>query len=176
MTVRNNKGKITQYTYGDDNIDPCKVEGYNLGLLKLDIDGIYKHYTIPYSDDILKEIFIKKTITKIKSEKQECNAKNKEFIEYMIEMRDSIMENIFKGKNDTRIHTPIAFEYINNIKKGQLNITQNSMVDITPLETYSIIEKAINKLDLSKYCIMFVNQIVLIIKLFKTSYYYFLSP
>ena len=42
MTVRNNKGKITQYIYGDDNSDPCKVEGYNLPLLKMDINDIIR--------------------------------------------------------------------------------------------------------------------------------------
>ena len=46
MTVRNNKGKVTQFSYGDDNIDPCKIEGYNLGLLKLDIPGVYEHFDI----------------------------------------------------------------------------------------------------------------------------------
>ena len=50
MTARNNKGKITQYVYGDDNFDPCKVEGYSLTFLNLDINGIYKHYDIPHKN------------------------------------------------------------------------------------------------------------------------------
>ena len=61
MTVRNNKGKITQYTYGDDNFDPCKVEGYSLGLLNLDINGIYQHYDIPHKNTLeLMDQFLKK--------------------------------------------------------------------------------------------------------------------
>ena len=32
MTVRNNKGKILQFSYGDDNIDPIKVENQSVPL------------------------------------------------------------------------------------------------------------------------------------------------
>ena len=169
MTVRNNKGKITQYVYGDDNVDPCKVEGYNLGLLKLDIDGIYKHYDIPHKvKDVLKEVFNADTMKRINSQKDSCIAKNKEYIDYMINQRDDIMTNIFKGKNETRVYTPIAFENIINNIKGQLNINNNSMVNITPLEVYEKIEETMGKMEISAYCKPS--------NLFKTSYYYFLSP
>ena len=72
MTVRNNKGKIAQYTYGDDNFDPCKVEGYSLGLLNLDINGIYQHYDIPHKNSsepdslVLKEIFTEPVLRRLK--------------------------------------------------------------------------------------------------------------
>ena len=169
MTVRNNKGKITQYVYGDDNVDPCKVEGYNLGLLKLDIDGIYKHYDIPHKvKDVLKEVFNADTMKRINSQKDSCIAKNKEYIDYMINQRDDIMTNIFKGKNETRVYTPVAFENIINNIKGQLNINNNSMVNITPLEVYEKIEETMGKMEISAYCKPS--------NLFKTSYYYFLSP
>ena len=32
MTVRNNKNKVIQFTYGDDNVDPTKVESQQLPL------------------------------------------------------------------------------------------------------------------------------------------------
>ena len=72
MTVRNNKGKIVQYSYGDDNFDPCKVEGYSLGLLNLDINGIYQHYDIPHKNSsepdslVLKEIFTEPVLRRLK--------------------------------------------------------------------------------------------------------------
>ena len=34
MTVRNNKNKIIQFTYGDDGIDTTKVENQSFLLLK----------------------------------------------------------------------------------------------------------------------------------------------
>jgi len=174
MTVRNNKGKIAQYTYGDDNFDPCKVEGYSLGLLNLDINGIYQHYDIPHKNSsepdslVLKEIFTEPVLRRLKKERDVFLKKNREYIEYAIEMRDQIMKHIMKGKNDNRIYNPVAFEYIINNIKGQMNIHANSMVDITPLETYAMLEETIEKLNYSYYCKP--ND------LFMTAYNYFLSP
>ena len=174
MTVRNNKGKIAQYTYGDDNFDPCKVEGYSLGLLNLDINGIYQHYDIPHKNatgtdgPVLKEIFTDPILRRLKKEKDIFLKKNREYIENAIEMRDQIMEHIMKGKNDNRIYNPVAFEFIINNIKGQLNIHSNSMVDITPLDTYTLIEESLEKMNYSYYCKP--ND------LFITAYNYFLSP
>ena len=83
-------------------------------------------------------------------------------------MRDQIMEHIMKGKNDNRIYNPVAFDFIINNIKGQMNIHANSMVDITPLETYAMLEETIEKLNYSYYCKP--ND------LFMTAYNYFLSP
>ena len=41
MTVRNNKNKIIQFTYGDDGIDPVHVEGQVLPLVNMTIEEIY---------------------------------------------------------------------------------------------------------------------------------------
>ena len=34
MTVRNNKNKIIQYSYGDDGFDPVKVESQQIPFIK----------------------------------------------------------------------------------------------------------------------------------------------
>jgi DNA-directed RNA polymerase II subunit RPB1 len=153
MSVRNNKGKITQYSYGDDNIDPCKIEGYSLGLLKLDIPGVYEHFDIPHgSGDILKTVFTTTTLTRLRKQKGDFMPKNKKYITDSLGYRDRIIEHIFKGKSDTRIYTPVSFEHLINNIKGQMNITQNSFVNITPLEVYAISENLLNKLNISHYC------------------------
>ena len=41
MTVRNNKNKIVQFLYGDDNIDPTKIETQHFPLVKMIIEDIY---------------------------------------------------------------------------------------------------------------------------------------
>ena len=47
MTVRNNKGKILQFSYGDDNIDPTKVENQSVPLTRMSLAEIYAHFQIP---------------------------------------------------------------------------------------------------------------------------------
>ena len=54
------------------NIDPCKIEGYSLPLLKLDIPEVYEHFDIPHnSNEALKAIFTTATVTRIKKQKTE---------------------------------------------------------------------------------------------------------
>ena len=45
MTVRNNKGKILQFSYGDDNIDPIKVENQSVPLTRMNLQEIYSHFS-----------------------------------------------------------------------------------------------------------------------------------
>ena len=54
-TVRNNKNKIIQFRYGDDNFDTTKVENISLPLSNMTIEEIYSHYQIP-SDDLSDEV------------------------------------------------------------------------------------------------------------------------
>ena len=47
-TVRNNKNKIIQFRYGDDNIDTTKVENILLPLSSMTVEEIYSHYQMPW--------------------------------------------------------------------------------------------------------------------------------
>jgi DNA-directed RNA polymerase II subunit RPB1 len=46
MTVRNNKGKIIQFAYGDDGFDSTRVENQAIPLVGMSIEDIYMHYDI----------------------------------------------------------------------------------------------------------------------------------
>ena len=75
MTVRNNKNKVVQFAYGDDNISPMNVENQGLPLAKMTLEDIYMHYQIPQNiknEDILS-VFTKSTISKMKKEKVKLN-------------------------------------------------------------------------------------------------------
>ena len=68
MTVRNNKGRIVQFAYGDDSINTCKVETHKVRLVNMSLEDIYMHYDLPgiqntdkdllfiYSDTTLKRM------------------------------------------------------------------------------------------------------------------------
>ena len=57
MTVRNNKNKIIQFTYGDDNINPMKTENQKLPLTNMTLEEIYSHFQIPDDDNNSNSIF-----------------------------------------------------------------------------------------------------------------------
>ena len=171
MSVRNSKGKIVQFSYGDDSFDSTKVENQFIPLVNMSIEDIYMHYDIvglnDYDNDLLL-IYSKGTLSRIKKQREESKKKCKTYIHRMIEERDSIMSDIFKNKNENSIKIPVAFQNIITNIQGQLNLNANSVVDISPLEAFELIEEYYEKLKGLPY--ISPN------KLFGIMYYFYLSP
>lgn len=166
MTVRNNKNKVIQFQYGDDGIDTTKVEGQSIRLATMSLEDIYAHYQIP--QDIIKEnVFTKETITRMNKQKDNFIKKTNYMIEKMLEARTQLVENVFKYENSDKVYTPVSFKRIIENIKNQLNIKPNSLVDITPLEIYEMLEEKLSVMNMN-----YVKPT----KLFEIVYYYYLSP
>ena len=171
MTVRTNKGKIVQFNYGEDGIDTIKVENQNLALVGMSVNDIYGHYNIPEEtgkSKMLNQIFLKNVMKRYNSQIPDFNRLCKKYTEFMILKRNDIIEYVFKKKGDNIVNVPVAFSYIINNIQGQCNINSNSLVDITPYEAFQMIEE--------NYKIMEQNYYIAPTELFKTLYYYYLSP
>jgi len=171
MTVRNNKNKIIQFAYGDDNIDPTKVEMQNLPLPTATREDIYAHFQMPLdnsSDAIITTNYTKAAIKRIKKQKAKLIKKTNEMITFMIEARETVVENVFKFVDETQINIPVHFRRIINNIHNQLSIQSNSLVNITPIELYEMLDEAFDKLSRNYYAPP--------TELFKIAYYYYLSP
>jgi len=171
MTVRTNKGKLVEFSYGDDGIDPIKVENQPMPLVSMSVQEIYAHYNIPNEAGgmkMLSQFFLKNAMTRFKKQLQETQEKFKKYTDMMIENRDKIVKNVFKNKGDSVVNCPVAFAYIVNNIIGQQNINGNSIVDITPLEAFQMIEDNYENLE-KIHCAPPTE-------LFKTLYFFNLSP
>jgi len=171
MTVRNNKGRIVQFSYGDDHFDSTKVENQSIPLTGMTTEDIYLYYDIVGTNDQhndLLDIYSKGTITRIKRQRPDTNQKCKKYIEKMIKARSQIVESVFKNKSENSVKMPVAFQNIIANIQGQLNLNSNSVVDITPLEAFQLIEEYFNKLKELKYCQP--------TELFEIVYYFYLTP
>ena len=171
MTVRNNKGRVIQFSYGEDGIDPVKVESQIMPLVNLGLDEIYAHYHMPSSDPkdvVFTAAFTKGVISRMKKQKVENDVKCKHWIDFMIEQRETIIQRVFRNKNNDRVYLPVAFAHTINNVKGLQQINNNSIVDITPLEAFAMIEAAYKRLENMHYCAP--------TELFKAMYFYYLSP
>ena len=170
MTVRNNKKKIIQFVYGEDNINSMKIENQKLPLPKMSIEEIYSHFQIP-DDDKTNKIFTttytKKTVTRFKKQKKELIKRTSNLIEYMIDKRSELVKHVFKNQDSIVIRIPVHFKRIMNNLQNNLNIQQNFMVDITPLETLELIDHY--------YSLLEHNEMFLPSELFKIAWYYYLS-
>ena len=167
MTVRNNKNKIIQFSYGNDGIDSMKVEKQKLPVAHMTLEELYGHFQIPgddTSDSIATVNFTKTAIKKMKKQKDKLTVKTKVFIDN----REILVENVFGGEDTMDVYVPVNFKRIINNIQNQLNYQSNSMVNITPLDAYIMIDKAFEELEN-----IIVAKPTL---LFKLLYYYSLSP
>ena len=94
--------------------------------------------------------------------------KIKNYIDMMIKNREAIIKNVFKNKSDSVVNCPVAFHYIISNIQGQCNINISSLVDITPMEALEMIENCYSNLEKNYYAPP--------TELFKTLFYYYLSP
>ena len=171
MTVRTNKGKIVQFSYGEDNIDTTKVEAQNLPLVNMSVQDIFAHFNIPEEsgkNKTLSHIFLKNTMTRYKKQSKELATYCSKYTDMMINLRNEIVKHVFGNKGDSGVSCPVAFLYVIGNIQGQSSITSSSLVDITPVEAFELIEKTYENLLKIHYAPPTL--------LFKTLYYYYLSP
>ena len=161
------KNKVVQFTYGDDGFDPVKVEFQSIPTVSMNIQEIYEHFSIMQSP-ALSKIFVKSVYGKFKKQVIEFAAKSKLYTDLMIHSRKDIIQKVFNNKGESVVKSPVAFAHIINGVQGQQHINASSMVDITPLDAYIMIEKTFANLE--KIRCAPPN------RLFKILYYYYLSP
>ncbi len=171
MTIRTNRSKLVQFSYGDDCIDTIKVENQELPIVDMSIQDIYAHFAVINDKTKSKKLtgmFVNTTYTRQKKQEQEFQKKCEYYINFMIEKRNEIVKNVFNNKSDKIVRVPVAFAYIIQNIIGQQGINSNSLVDITLLEALNLIEETFEKLQK----IVFASPT----ELFKVLFYYYLSP
>ena len=167
MTVRNHKNQIIQYKYGGDGFDSIKIESQRFKLFTMTIDDIYAHYNMN-DNDVFEKVYSKEINSKIKSQRKEVNKKCKKYIDMMIKIRNLYIIDIYHNTANNMVHCPIDFENLIINIKNKHNIQSNSIIDITPLDAFNMIEETFNTLN--KYIYNKPN------KLFESVYFFFMSP
>ena len=185
MTVRNNKGRIVQFLYGDDGIDTIKVEKLNVPFLTMTMDELYAHYSFPVSasdgavatgsdttdagaDNAFYSAYTKPAITRMKTQTEELKRYSKRYTESLIRARDDIITHVFRNRDDSKVHLPVGITHLIANVQGMQQINKNSLVDITPLEAFKMIEASFNRLNTLSYSKP--------TELFKVMFFYYMSP
>ena len=169
-TVRNGKNKIIQFSYGDDNIDPIKVESQHFPLTEMSIEEIYSHFHIPLTEgeEAATVSYSKSTQKRMASQTDQLKSTTKENIDYFVKMRDELVKHVFRNSDNTQINIPVNFKRIINNISRELAYQSNSLVDITPLEMYQLIDdsyRTLNNLQFGQPT-----------ELFKLAFKYHLTP
>ena len=165
-TVRNNKDKIIQFTYGGTNFDTIHVENVSCNLFSKTISEIYDYFNYNYKKKELKIIYNANSLQQFTSETAKLKERVKDEIKYMVAIRDTFIQKVTDNNSDNVVYLPLSFERIITNVKEQFEINELMLVDLTPLEAYAIIDKYYDNLNtVYKPC-----------DIFKVMYYYYLNP
>ena len=172
MTVRNNRGKIVQFAYGDDGFDSTKGETQGVPIVSMSIEDIYVHYDITgiaeSSRGDMNAIYTKGTVTRVKKQRLETVKKVNEYIDRLIKVRDDLVEDVFNFKDDSSVKVPVSFQHLISNLHGQLGLNSHSMTDVTPLEAFEMVEATFKRIQTLKFAPP--------TRLFETLYYFYLTP
>jgi DNA-directed RNA polymerase II subunit RPB1 len=167
-TVRNNKNKIIQFSYGGTNFDTIHIENMNFELVEKEINEIYEYFTYDFKHrkKHLALIYEKSKISKMQSEKDMLIQRTKKEIDMMLATRETFIEKIMCNMDNTTIYLPINFRVLIINIKHQCNITETSLTDLTPIEAYNIIDQTHRVIDeMFHPC-----------HIFNTVYYWYMNP
>jgi len=143
-TVRNTKGSIVQFIYGEDGMDGCKIESHYIPIIQMNSMDIDLNYCIR-ENDRLKHYITSSAFDTITSATYERCAKHYQEI---LDDKEFLIDNVFKGTKTTTITYPIPFD---RIIKNANNRLQNMGIksiqtDLTPDHVLDTIDKLIEEL------------------------------
>lgn len=171
MTVRNSKNKIIQFSFGEDSIDTVKVENQIFPVVEMTVQEIYSHFMLMESEGKslnLSNIFVSNVYKLHKSQSEKLMDKSLGYANEIIDNRKILISNVFNNKSDKLVRAPVAFAHIIKNIMGQQYINSNSLVDLTILDAYDMIENGYAKLE--------KNHFAKPTPLFRMLYFYYLSP
>ena len=141
MTVRNNMYKVIQFRYGDDGIDPIKIEKQKIPFLHATLEDIYAHFHLPIDGGLIKSTFTAATLRKHQKEKEEFQQEISKVIQRILKSRDNIVSKVFDYGCSKEVYVPVKFTRIIENIRHQLKMRKNTMVNVTPLECLKIVGK-----------------------------------
>jgi hypothetical protein len=148
-TVRNASGSIVQFLYGEDGMDPCKIESQTLPFVKMDYNKLKKTYLLS-EDDNLKYVLEENVIDDLYNTKNWQEKFEQHFKEILTD-REYVMKNVLEKDQGNKIMYPVAFQRITNNAKAMFNKYDSGVLsDLDPLYVLETINKLGEELFVSK--------------------------
>jgi DNA-directed RNA polymerase beta' subunit len=137
-TVRNASGSIVQFLYGEDGMDPTKIESQTIYYIEMDYDALVKNYLIT-SEDALKHIVDDSVIDALKATSKWTDAMRAHFNQ-ILEDREFMIDKIFQNKKDSTLLYPVSFSRIINTCKALFG-KPGVMLDLNPMYVLQTVDK-----------------------------------
>ena len=142
-TVRNAEGNIVQFVYGEDNMDPVKIERTKLMLITYDnkqMENIYK-FDVDMDEDSWLQFMQKGAVAEMKKSKEWKKIVKDEY-ERVLGYRDALRTKYFPYQTTMmdKIMTPVNYYRLITSSLYKFSINKYDKSELTP-------EEVINKVD-----------------------------
>ena len=171
MTVRNNKGRVVQFVYGEDGFDAIKVEKQSMPISTMTLEDLYSHFQIPTATAAAADVFEPRLTKQMAKDMPELTIRMKGLLDEMLDLREKLVYNVFNGMNEDTIFQPVAFRHIIQNVQHQQHLHSQSVVDLTPLEAMHMIDQTYASMISLRYTRSDDNENLL----YKALYYYNLN-
>jgi DNA-directed RNA polymerase beta' subunit len=143
-TVRNGMNNIVQFAYGDDGIDPCKLNKQDLKLVEYNNQEMEKKYLITENDmGVLKSIMIAAAYKDLAAYLQ---SNPRDEFDNLMAIREKARNLYFKNMNvmSTTVHSPIFFPRTIKNAHDMFRLQLCNKTDLTP----QYMKKCLDDLDM----------------------------
>lgn len=147
-TVRNASGTIVQFLYGEDGMDPTKIENQSIPYIENDYAQIRDTYLLQDKDEeALKAIMDPNTFEVFKTSK-DWPEKMKECFDQVLNDREFMIKDIFKNKLETSVMYPVSFQRIITNARAMFKTPGNN--DLNPMYVLTELNKLCESIYITK--------------------------
>ena len=137
-TVRNARGRIVQFVYGDDGFDPQFVESQSLPLVNMTFEQMKDR--VMFSPKETFRTFCEAAVCKKLKEEKAWKKRMLGLLRQVEEDQIMVGTNILQTTYDTSVNYPVNFVRILDEVKHACHITPQTMCDITPGDIMDTVE------------------------------------
>lgn len=151
MTVRNASGSIIQFMYGEDSIDPIKLEKHHLDYLRMDVSvtDMEDNYLITGMDNM--KYIVKDKVIKDVYETDDWETRFQQYFKQVLQDREFIIERVFNNKCDDVLFHPIAVYRMIDKIESLFNLRNMKFTsDLNPLYVLDEMNKLVDELKINK--------------------------
>ena len=134
-SVRDARGNIVQFHYGEDGVNSTKIESASLNLPKLTEDDIRREYGLQGAELPLNDGVVREDDTELLTR----------YVDQVLIDRRMLVEKVYRGKMDGSLFAPVNLERALLNLKVRFNLQPGQKTDLTPAYVLQGLEKVIQR-------------------------------
>jgi DNA-directed RNA polymerase II subunit RPB1 len=123
-TVRDARGNIVQFHYGEDGVNATKIESVSIGLAKMTEIDIRREFSMDGAD--MSQVYTEGLVVNPDPEVMA------NYVAKILQDRKMLVEGVARGKMDTNLFAPVNIERLLLNLKVKFGLKQTDRTDLTP--------------------------------------------